>query len=210
MPRVLIVDDHAVVRKGIAAILASKEGWQIVGEATNGNETIALVKALKPDIAILDYSIPPTNGAELLRECLLVHPTMQALLFTMHSEDTVVLNALQAGARGVLFKGEQSDLLNEALETIARGEPFLRGRVGELALNAWLHGATSDKAALTTRETEVLCHLAKGFSGKETAQLLGISPKTVEIHRSSVMRKLNLRNLVELVHYAIRVHLIDP
>lgn len=210
MPRVVLADDHEVVRRGIAALIAKKRGWQIVGEASNGHEARESVRQTKPDLAVFDYSLPPTNGADVLRDCIADQPDLAVLVFTMHEDDTVILRSLQAGARAVLQKGQDTSLLEEALECLAAGEPFLRGRVSELALRGLSDPCLAEQETPSPREMEVLTNLAKGFSGKEVAQILRISPKTVEVHRSSVMRKLQLRNLVDLVHYAIRNHLIDP
>lgn len=191
-------------------MITSKDGWEIVGEASNGHQAREIVRRTRPDLAVFDYSLPPTNGAEVLRDCLVEQPDLPVLIFTMHEDDAVILRSLQAGAWAVLRKGEETGLLEAALESLAAGEPYLRGRVGEIALRGVVNRGALEHEGLSPREREVLINLAKGFSGKEVAQILQISPKTVEIHRSSVMRKLKLRNLVELVHYAIRNHLIDP
>ncbi len=210
MPRVVLADDHEIVRRGIAALISSKEGWEIVGEASNGHQAREIMRETRPDLAVFDYSLPPSNGAEVLRECLVDQPGLPVLIYTMHEDDAVILRSLQAGAWAVLQKGEDASLLEEALESLAAGEPYLRGRVGEMALRGLVDRNLIDQEIPSPRELEVLTNLAKGFSGKEVAQILQISPKTVEIHRSAVMRKLKLRNLVDLVHYAIRNHLIDP
>lgn len=210
MPRVVLADDHEIVRRGIAALISSKEGWEIVGEASNGHQTREIMRMTRPDLAVFDYSLPPTNGADVLRDCLVDQPGLPVLIYTMHEDDAVILRSLQAGAWAVLQKGEDAALLEEALESLAAGEPYLRGRVSEMALRGLVDRNLVNQEAPSPRELEVLTNLAKGFSGKEVAQILQISPKTVEIHRSAVMRKLKLRNLVDLVHYAIRNHLIDP
>ena len=210
MPRVVLADDHEIVRRGIAALISSKEGWEIVGEASNGHQAREIMRMTRPDLAVFDYSLPPTNGADVLRDCLVDQPGLPVLIYTMHEDDAVILRSLQAGTWAVLQKGEDAALLEEALESLAAGEPYLRGRVSEMALRGLVDRNLVNQEAPSPRELEVLTNLAKGFSGKEVAQILQISPKTVEIHRSAVMRKLKLRNLVDLVHYAIRNHLIDP
>jgi len=209
MPRILIADDHAVVRKGLAALITQKPGWVIVGEASTGTDATEMVREFKPDVAIFDYSLPPTTGADIIPACLAAVPDLQVLIFTMHEDDAVILRSIRAGARGLLTKGQDGQLLDEALDALGRGEPFLRGRVGEIALMGLSQQAAQAEEPLTPRELEVMTQLAKGFSGKEAALILGISPKTVEIHRSSVMRKLKLRNLVEMVHYAVRNGIIE-
>lgn len=210
MPKVMIVDDHEVVLKGFAAIIADKPSWQLVGATTRAAEALDIVARENPDIAVIDYSLGDIDGVELTRRALAINPDLQVLIFTMHYSEVVIRDSLTAGARGFVLKSDVGQMLDAGLEAMAAGEAFLPGLAGDLVLRSYLGRDGDSNGSLTPREREVMKLIALGNSGKEVALKLQISPKTVEIHRAAVLRKLNLRNMVDLVRYAVRNGLIEP
>jgi DNA-binding NarL/FixJ family response regulator len=187
----------------------------VCGEAANGREAVDRARELKPDIAILDITMPELNGLEAARRVLRVAPRTQVLILTMHDSDELVQEVLATGARGYVLKSDAGRDLVAAVEALAEGRPFFTPRVADLVLSGYLRGSTSTPRRelpgrrLTGREREVLQLLAEGRTNKEVAALLAISVKTVETHRANIMRKLNLHSISELVHYAIRNRLIS-
>ena len=214
MVRILLADDHDVVRRGLREQLSQHEGWEIIGEAANGREAVKLALALAPDVAVIDLSMPDLNGLEATRQIRRELPRTEVLIFTMHETEHLIREVLSAGARGYVLKSDAGRHLISAVEALAHRKPFFTARVSEALLDAFLKsGAKPDDDSvfrtLTDREREIVQMLAEGQSNKEIANRLSISVKTVETHRATVMRKLNINSIVELVHYAIRNQLVE-
>jgi DNA-binding NarL/FixJ family response regulator len=213
--RILVVDDHAVVRRGVRALLEGHPGWEVCGEAGTGREAVEMAGRLKPDIVVLDLSLPELNGLEATRQILKESPRTEVLVLTMHHSEELAQQVLQAGARGYILKSDAGESLIAAVETLVRREPFLTPRLTELVLERYVRGPggregdTDVGIVLTPREREIVLLVAEGRSSKTIASALGISVKTVETHRTNVMRKLRLRSVSELVRYAIRNGLVE-
>lgn len=209
--KILVVDDHPVIRAGIRAILASRADWHVCGEADNGDTAVRSAVKLMPDVAIIDYSLPVMNGLETTRKLRRANPDIEVLIYTMHDDETLIRDALRAGARGYLLKSEDDSELISAVDALTRGKTYFSQRVTECLLNDFL---TQEKMVasqtLTAREREVVQLVAEGTSNKGIAARWGVSIKTVDTHRTSAMRKLNLRTAVDLARYAIRNKLIEP
>jgi DNA-binding NarL/FixJ family response regulator len=208
MTRILIADDHDVVRSGLKAILEAQEGWVVVAEAADGKEAIEKAIETKPDVAILDYSLPIANGAEITRQIRVRLPNVEVLIFTMHDSDDVMLDLLSAGAKGYLLKSDARRFLIAAVESLAGHKPFFTGKVTEALLETYL--AKDRESGLSPREKSVVQLIAEGNSNKTIADILAISQKTVETHRASAMRKLNVDSTAALVRYAVRNKLVEP
>ncbi|MDT7812446.1 MAG: hypothetical protein QOJ42_2362 [Acidobacteriaceae bacterium] len=208
--RVLIADDHDLIRRGVRDLLASRSGWQVVGEASNGTDAVRKAVSLKPDIAILDFSMPELNGPGAAAQIAEKVPETGVVVLTMHDSEQVMREVLQAGARGLVLKSDADRDLLEAVEAVAKKRHFFTTRLSELVLGGYLAGtATMEKekkkvAQLTERECEVMRLLADGMSSKEAATRLQISIRTVESHRINISRKLGFNSIAKLVHYAIR------
>jgi len=208
--RILIADDHGLVRRGARAVLNSRHGWRVVGEAANGREAVEKAIELKPDVVILDISMPELDGVEATRQTVEAVPDTKILVLTMHESDQMVRRALDAGARGYLLKSDLTDCLAKAVKAIAEGKRFLTPKVSEIVLDGFLktrseHLQRERRGTRTTpREVEIVRLLAEGKSNKEIAAQLGIAVRTVETHRAKIMLKLGLHSLAELIHYAIR------
>ena len=211
MLRILLADDHELTRSGLRYLLEKHENWIVCGEASNGRMAVEMAEKLRPDFVILDISMPELNGLEATRQILRKHPELKVLIFTMHETEKVILEVLEAGARGVVLKSDIGEDMVTAVESIAKGRRFFTSRVAETVVEAYLSkrapSETTDdqgQGPLTTREREVIQLLAEGKSNKEVADRLGISTRTAEGHRSEVMRKLKLGSLAELIRFAIR------
>ena len=208
--RILLADDHELVRRGARGVLHSRRGWRVVGEATNGREAIEKAMALKPDIAVVDLSMPDLDGIEAVRQIREAVPTTKILVLTMHESDRMVQRALDAGAQGYILKSDLTECLVKAVKVVFSGKPFLTARVSEIMLEGSLKAKRERQqqkragAATTPRETEIIRLLAEGKTNKEIAALLEIAVRTVESHRAKIMLKLGFHSLTELVHYAIR------
>jgi DNA-binding NarL/FixJ family response regulator len=208
--RLLLVDDHEVVRRGLRALLEERPGWRVVGEATNGREAVELTLKLVPDVVILDMSMPELNGLEVTRRIRKELPKTEVLIFTMHESEEMMREVLAAGARGYLLKSDAPAHIVAAIETLLRHRPFFTWKVSQALLDRFLAAAEPSAAEpLTSREREVVQLLAEGCSNKSIATRLGISVKTVETHRAAAMRKLGLHSVAELVRYAVRNHLVE-
>ena len=213
--RILIVDDHAVVRRGVRSLLESQPGWEISGEATNGREAVALAKRLQPDVVVMDLSLPELNGLDASRQILKESPRSEILVLTMHHSEELAREVLQAGARGYVLKSDADQSLIAAVESLRQHKPFLTSTVTEFVLDdytrrAETHGDRAAHTAVTQREREIIQLLAEGKGNKEAASTLGISVKTIEAHRANIMRKLRLRSISDLVRYAIRNRIVQP
>jgi DNA-binding NarL/FixJ family response regulator len=209
MTRILIADDHDVVRSGVRAILETQEGWTVVGEAADGKEAIDQALATRPDVVVLDYSLPVLNGIEATRQIRARVPGAEVLIFTMHDTATLVREVLEAGARGFLLKSDARRFLIAAVESLAAHKPFFTSQVSETLLETYLaKGATPD-CLLTAREKSVVQLIAEGHTNKRIADVLSISLKTVESHRATAMRKLNLDTTAALIRYAIRNQIVE-
>jgi DNA-binding NarL/FixJ family response regulator len=208
MIRILLADDHKLMRTGLRKTLEEHEGWQVCGEASDGREAVRLAKELKPDIAVLDLTMHDLNGIEATLQIKKALPKTEILIFTMHDSEEMIRNALVAGARGYVLKSDDESELVEAIEAISRHKPFFTPAASEALLDNLLR-TTPKESVLTDREREVVQLLAEGRSNKEVAVALDISVKTAETHRAAIIRKLGVDSLAELVRYAIRTHLID-
>ena len=214
--RILLADDHEVVRRGLISLLSTRPDWQVCGEARNGREAVALAVKLKPNLAILDLSMPDLNGLEATRQIRKEVPETEILVFSMYENERFVRDLLAAGARGYVLKSDVSSQLLNAVDAVSRHKPFFTSEVAERVLEGFLRlgelSAENGSAAgiLTPREREIVQLLAEARSNKEVAAALGISVKTVETHRASIMRKLGITSIVDLVHYAIRNGLVSP
>jgi DNA-binding NarL/FixJ family response regulator len=213
--RILLADDHEVVRQGLSALMATRPDWQVCGQAQNGREAVAMAARLKPNLAVLDLSMPELNGLEATRQIRKEVPETEVLVFSMYESEQFVRDLLAAGARGYVLKSDVTTQLMNAIDTVSRHKPFFTSEVAERVLEGFLRlgelSSAEGSAAglLTPREREIVQLLAEARS-KEVAAILGISVKTVETHRASVMRKLGITSIVDLVHYAIRNHLVSP
>jgi DNA-binding NarL/FixJ family response regulator len=213
--RILLADDHDVVRRGLKALLQEHAGWEICGEAMSGREAVELARAMQPDIAIIDMMMPDLNGLEVTREIRKTSERTQVLIFTMHHNEMLIHEVLEAGARGYLLKTDAEQHIITAIETLLRGQPYFSAQISGTVLEGYLRSgrrAESDRARmprLTPREREIIQLLAEGHRNKKIAQILGISTKTVETHRTALMRKISVKSIVELVRYAIRNNLTE-
>jgi DNA-binding NarL/FixJ family response regulator len=213
--RILVADDHEIVRHGLVALVKSHPGWEICAEADNGRQAVELARDLKPDVAILDIGMPTLNGLEATRLILRDNPRIKVLILTINDADSAVRAVLDAGARGFLLKSDAARELVAAVEALQHNKTFFTARVAEMVLSGYLERAhTSSKPApilpsLTPRERQVVQLLAEGKSTKEVAAHLDLSVKTAETHRSNIMRKLKLHSVSELVLYAVRNNIIQ-
>ncbi len=213
---IMIVDDHPLFREGLKAIVSRNDNFEVVAEAGNGKDGIRLAKKHKPDIVIMDISMPGKNGIQVIRELRNKLSDTKFLIISMHSEAEYLLEAFRAGATGYMIKESAASNLEQGLNTVARGELFLDSALSQevvyrlLQDNAEENSETQDPySTLTAREQEVMRMLAEGLNAKEVAAQLYISPKTVENHRTNLMKKLDLHSSVELVRYAAKLGLID-
>jgi DNA-binding NarL/FixJ family response regulator len=211
--RILLVDDHEIVRKGLKSVLETRQDWEMVGEATTGREAVKMVADLKPDVVVMDISMPELNGLEAVRQIVKIAPRTEVLVLTMHESEDLVREVLEAGARGYLLKSDASRHLISAIEALRIHKPYLTSKVNEVILMGYLGGkppkGETSGGRLTPREREIVQLLAEGLTNKEIASTLHISVKTAETHRTNIMRKLDLHSVSELVRYAVRNHIIE-
>jgi len=211
MVRIIIADDHNLVRKGLSALLANDRSIELVGEAADGLEAIQLTEKLKPDLLLLDLGMPRVHGLEVIRRVREAQKT-QVIVVSMHSDEPYVAEALRAGATGYVLKEGSPEELTDAIEAVSRGNHFLSPRIRKTALHAALGASARDNDPyqdLTERERIVLQHAAEGFSNAEIGKKLFISSRTVESHRANMMKKLNLTCQTDLVRFAIRRKIIS-
>jgi two-component system response regulator NreC len=209
MIRILLTDDHALVRQGFRLILSAQPDMQIVGEAGNGREAVELAEKLQPDVVVMDVAMPELNGVEATRRLATSAPRARVLALSMHKDSVYVREILRAGARGYLLKDSVDSDLIAAVRAVAKGEGYLSPAVSDAVLTDYRRHVTDPLDLLTSREREVLQMIAEGKTNKEIAGALNLSVYTVEAHRGRVMEKLNLHSTSELVRFALRSGLID-
>jgi DNA-binding NarL/FixJ family response regulator len=214
--RILIIDDHPLFREGLKAIVARDPRFKVVGEAGTGREGLEMVGELSPDVAVVDISLPDTNGLELASRIRRQYRGTRILIISMHSKIDYIVEAFQAGATGYVVKESAAERLVQGLEAVASGEYFLDSSISHEVIEKLMKSpvkeariSDAEYGTLTPREQEIMRYLAEGIPKKEIAKRLFISPKTVENHRANIMRKLNIHSAMELVRYAARLGLID-
>jgi DNA-binding NarL/FixJ family response regulator len=207
--RILLADDHAVVRQGFKMILGAQTDMEIVGEAANGREAVDLAVQLNPDIVVMDVAMPELNGIEATRRLVAANPHTRVIALSMHKDSVYVREILRAGARGYLLKDSGADDLVKAVRAVAGGESYLSPAISNAVLDDYRKHVTNPVDLLTSREREVLQMLAEGKTNKEIAVVLNLSVYTVDAHRGRIMEKLNLHSINELVRFALRNGLID-
>jgi DNA-binding NarL/FixJ family response regulator len=207
--RILLADDHAVVRQGFKMILSAQPDMEVVGEAANGREAVELAEQVKPDIVLTDVAMPELNGIEATRRLLASLPHSRVIALSMHKDSVYVREVLRAGARGYLLKDSGAEDLVSAIRAVAKGESWLSPAVSNAVLDDYRRHVTDPIDLLTSREREVLHMLAEGKTNKEIAVILNLSVYTVDAHRGRIMEKLNLHSINELVRFAVRKGLID-
>jgi DNA-binding NarL/FixJ family response regulator len=213
--RVLLADDHMIVREGIKMLLAAESDLEVVGEAENGVEAIEMAARLRPDVAVVDISMPELNGIEAIRRMKQALPQVHALALTMHADDAYVFQVLKAGGSGYVLKRSAANDLVEAIRAARRGRPFLYPSVAKAVAADYLKRLDTNEGresydGLSAREREILKLVAEGATNQAIAEQLSISIKTVQTHRTHIMEKLNLHDRTMLVRYAVRKGLIEP
>jgi DNA-binding NarL/FixJ family response regulator len=207
--RVVLADDHVVVRQGLKSLL-EREGFQVVAEASDGQEALGHVQSLQPDIAVIDISMPIRNGLDAARDIARLSPKTKTILLTQHDEDEYISEALDAGMRGYVLKSQASSDLIQAIQQVCRGLVYLSPGVSSAVMEAYRSKSKKPADPLTTRERQVLQLIAEGKSTKDIASLLSISVKTAESHRTRLMRKLDIHETASLVRYAVRRRIVPP
>ncbi|WP_312145898.1 response regulator transcription factor [Brevundimonas sp.] len=210
MLRVLIADDHEIVRRGVRDVVEGHLGWEVCAEANQGDQVLELAQELRPNIIVLDVSLPGLNGVAVTRQVRTLLPATEVLLFTMHDDDETISGGLAAGARGYILKSEGESQLVAAISALGAHRPYFSPAVSEMLLEAALHDRKKSRLeSFTLRELEVAQLIAEGSSNKQIARQLEISIKTVESHRAAAMRKAGVRTAAEFVRFAIKHHLIQ-
>jgi two-component system response regulator NreC len=212
--RILVADDHEVMRTGVRALIEQEPGWQVCGTATNGQEAVEAARKLKPDVVILDMTMPELDGLEALREIKHALPNTEVVIFSAYHSEEVIEQLFDAGAKSYIQKSDGSRHLVAAIKSLAEHKPFFTSEISQILFAKFLSGSAGKKQngqehAVTSRERDVVRLLAGGNSNKEVANRLGISIRTAETHRATLMRKLGLESLAALVRYAIRNNIID-
>jgi DNA-binding NarL/FixJ family response regulator len=206
---VLLADDHALIRQGLRVLLERK-GFQVVAEASDGREALRSVEKSRPEVAILDITMPILNGLDTARELKKVSPKTKAVLLTQHEEDQYVTEALRAGVKGYVLKSQSADDLVQAIQQVCRGSIYLSPNISRAVVDAYLSNTPAELDALSGRERQVLQLVSEGNSTKDIAVCLGISVKTAESHRTRLMKKLDIHETASLVRFAVRHGLIEP
>jgi DNA-binding NarL/FixJ family response regulator len=212
--RILLADDHELVRRGIRGLLRARGGWKVVGEAVNGREAVEKTTKLKPDVAIIDISMPDLDGLQATRQIREATPNTKVVILSMHESDQMVRRVLEAGALGYVLKSDLATHLVRAVKDVSGGKLFLTPKVSGIVLKGFLKTASQPGPAghlqvrPTPREVEIIRLLAEGNSNKKVAADLGITVRTVETYRAKIMLKLGLHSLAELIHYAIRSKIV--
>ncbi len=214
MTRILLADDHGIVRQGLRAVLARDASLEVIGESSDGREAVRLAEALQPNVVIMDISMPQLNGIEAAKQIVKSSPRIHIIVLSMHSDETYLIRALQAGVKGYLLKESAEEDLIRAVRMVAQGKPFFSPAVTNALLADYMRDMQQRNLRdsydlLTEREKEVLQLLAEGKSNKEAATVLELSTNTVETHRTNLMQKLGLHNTAEIVLYAVRKKIIQ-
>jgi DNA-binding NarL/FixJ family response regulator len=212
--RILVADDHDIIRRGLKQLLTSRPGWEVCGEAKTGREAVALAEQLKPEVVVMDISMPDLNGLEAARRIHKLFPKTGILILTLHFSDQLVHDIVEAGARAYIMKSDADRDLVSAVEALASHRTFFTARAAEMLLNGFSTNSVPDPEAhlrnrLTSREREIVQLLAEGKSSKEVAVALGISVKTADTHRANIMRKLAMHSVSEVVRYAVKNQIIE-
>jgi DNA-binding NarL/FixJ family response regulator len=212
--RILLADDHTIVRHGLRKILEEDRVWQVVGEAGDGREAVRLALELQPDVAILDIGMPLLNGIEAARQIVRRLPDTKVLILSMHSDEAYIIQALEAGAKGYLLKDTADADLLGAVAAVTRGKSFFSPAVARVMLDDYVRrlrdrGIVDRYDTLSEREREIFQLIAEGKTNKEIAEILGVSPSTIETHRGHIMEKLDVHSAVEMVLYAVRKGIIS-
>jgi DNA-binding NarL/FixJ family response regulator len=214
--RILLADDHDIVRHGLRHLLEREPGWEVCGEARDGRQAVEMAEALAPDVAVVDVSMPELNGLEATRRIRAARPATEVLVFTMHESEELVAEVFAAGARGYLLKSDAPRHVVAAVEALAAHQPFFSAGVTARLLEAFLRdraagpaGGDAARGALTAREREVVQLLAEGRRSKDIARRLGLGVKTVESHRAAVMRKIGAGSIADVVRYAVRNRIVS-
>ncbi|MCA1410955.1 response regulator transcription factor [Bradyrhizobium sp. NBAIM20] len=211
MKRILIADDHEIVRSGLRAIVETRSNWIVSGEATNGEQAVTLAMETRPDIVIVDYSMPIINGLEVSRRLRALHVQTEVLILTMHESEELLTEAILAGIRGFLFKSDARNHLISAVEALLDGRPYFTSVLLEKLLRDYqANKQNRADMLLTSREESVVQLIAEGHTNRSISAILNLSVKTVETHRASAMRKLRMSSTAELVRYAVRKRLVSP
>jgi DNA-binding NarL/FixJ family response regulator len=210
--RIVIADDHEIVRQGLRTLLEN-DGCEVVGEYGSGRDAVEGISSVRPDVAVMDISMPDLNGVEATQQISKQQLNTKVIILTMHDSEELARRVLEAGARGYVLKSDAVSDLAKAVRTVIKGQPFFSGKISEMLLRRYLdHGSQPQESAipgLTPREREIVQLLAEGKSSKEVASVLGTSPATVETQRAKIMQKLDLHSVSDLVRYAIRNHIIE-
>jgi DNA-binding NarL/FixJ family response regulator len=213
--RILVADDHDIIRRGLKQLLTSKPGWEVVAEAKNGREAVTLAEQFKPEVVVMDISMPELNGLEASRRIKKALPKTEIVILTLHFSDQLVHDIVEAGARAYIMKSDADRDLISAVEALSHRRSFFTPKAAEMVLNGFRkRNAAPDtvqefRNRLTPREREIVQLLAEGKSSKEVAVALGISVKTAETHRANIMRKLEIHSVSELVRYAVKNQIIE-
>jgi DNA-binding NarL/FixJ family response regulator len=213
--RILIADDHEIVRRGLKALLASRPGWEVCAEAATGRDAVALAAQHRPDIVVMDISMPGLNGLETTRKIRKMLPKTEVVVLSLHYSDQLVREVLDSGARAYILKSDASRDLLTAVEALANHRSFFTSGAAQVLIEGFCNPASKSQSplmrkSLSAREREIVQLLAEGKSSKEVAVVLGISVKTAETHRANIMRKLEMHSVSELIRYAVRNNMIEP
>lgn len=213
--KILIADDHDIVRRGLRSLVEDQAGWEVCAEAGTGRQAVERALQFKPDVAVLDITMPELNGLEATRQIRRAQPSTEVLVLTVHETEELVREVLKAGARGYILKSDAGRDLVAAILSISQKKPYFNSKVAKLVSESFLKGGATVaddetvNSPLTPREREIVQLLAEGKANKEVADILGISVKTAETHRTNIMRKLHFHSIGELVRYAIRNKIVS-
>jgi DNA-binding NarL/FixJ family response regulator len=215
--RLLVADDHEIVRKGLRSLLEAQPGWQVTAEASDGREAVEKAREIRPDVTVLDISMPSLNGLEAARQMIKNDARAKILILTMHESDPLIREVLDAGARGYVLKSDASRDLVTAVNAVRSNKTFFTAKVAQIVLDGYLdkkpkkadEKKDEPRSRLTPRQREIVQLLAEGKSSKEVAVALGLSVKTAETHRANIMRRLDCHSVSELVRYAVRNNIIE-
>jgi DNA-binding NarL/FixJ family response regulator len=210
MIRILLADDHVVVRRGLRALIETRSDFMICAEASTGREAVALAVDRNPDVVILDIALPLLNGIDVTRQIRKISPATEVLVFTSHDDEDMIRDAVTAGARGYVLKTESDEQIIKAIATLAQHQAFFSSQVWDIRLDTVAERTRTQSNLLTSREREIVQLVAEGNSNKKIAKMLVISVKTVETHRAAAMHKLNIHSTADLVRYAVRNKLVEP